>query len=978
MRLHKLHHSKKSNITFLLLSIIFANALGVILPFPLRTLASPDTTIEIDPANNVANPPESFIIEINVADVTDLFAYEAKIGFDKNVLKATDVEEGLFIEDQTTSPMGTYFTYTISDKFVYATCVTLGVVPGVSGSGNLFTVTFTIKDGGESTLHLYDTILLDSTGAEMSHGTSDGNFHTTVPVAAFSFTPDTYGRPIVDEDITFDASASYDPDGGSIVSYVWDFGDGSNGTAVITTHAYNESTTLLTSYNVTLLITDDDGENNTISLDVDVKLHDIAILEIETPDEVHTGGIARIKVTVLNNGSHHDSFNVTTYYNGIPIGTEFVDGLGPGDNETLTFLWNTYINQTTLSPSNEGVGAWTYPLNASISDGLYTYTSTNNTSQEYRGYEFDTIGWACVSKVEVGIETKTDTGGDDQLKMSVYNGKTWSEDYVYNITSESDTFFWADVTGSLSWEPSLMNRTRVRIKYVQVGTNATPIYVDWLPVRISPLQPRDVAPGAYAIWANAYLVDSEIKPHVFRPGEEENTVDNTLFGDPIVVTEVPVHDIAITSMEVCPTDIAVGRTSTAEVEIENKGNTDDTFDVYVYANSTEPITNQTAVMLSAGATTTFSFSWFEATNTTVEGTYNVTVYIPPVVDEVNVTNNVQNMTVLMRLLPEPSFTFSPSELSIGEMIAFDASASYAPGDPGGEITNYIWDFSDGVNATGVTATHAYSMPGTYAVKLMAVDDEGLNHTKTNVVTVRKLFSTIAISASPMTVPLSFNTTISGSISPARASAIVAIEYTRVEETAWGSLANVSTSQNGQYSFDWMPTESGFYQIKASWKGDSITLPAESSLLSVNVAIQDIAILEVEVSKIKATKGELLTINVIALNKGTAIESFNVTIYYNTTLLTRALTAPLATGINETISLTWDTRNRAAGIYTIKALAEPLPGETYTVDNSRTIGVLLQELPEAPFGIFHYTTIGMAIVIAALSVYLVRLKKSRLE
>lgn len=977
MRLRKLHHPKRFSITFLLLSIVLVAALGVILPFPLRASASPGPTIVVDPANNVANPTESFIIETGVADVTDLFSYEARVGFDKNVLEATDVEEGPFIKDQTTSPMGTYFSYTMADDYVYVACVTLGKYPGVSSSGNLFTVTFTVKAAGESTLHLYGTILLDSSVEEISHSTSDGDFHTTAPVAAFSFTPDTYGRPIVGENITFDASASYDPDGGSIVSYLWNFDDGTNGTAVITTHAYNVSTSLLTSYNVTLSITDDDGENNTISLEVDVKLHDIAILEIETPDEVHVHEIARIDVTVLNNGSHHDTFNVTTFYNSMPINTEFVDGLSPGDNETLTFLWNTYINQTTLNPSIEGVGGWTYPLNASTSDDLYTYNSTDNTYQEYRGYEFDTIGWTCVSKVEVGIEIKTDAGGDDQLNMSVYNGKAWSEDYVYNITSTTDTFFWVDVTDSLLWEPSLMNKTRVRIKYIQVGDNATPIYVDWLPVRINPLQPRDIAPGAYAIWANAYLVDF-VKPYVFRPSEEEDTADNTLFGNPIVVTIVPVHDIAITNVEISPTDVAVGRTSTVEVEIENKGNTEDTFDVFVYANSTEPITNQTAVTLSAGATTTFSFNWFEATNTTVEGAYNVTVYIPPVVDEVNITNNLQNMTVLMQLLPAPSFTVSPSEPSIGEVITFDASASYAPGDPGGEITDYIWDFGDGANATGVTATHAYSTPGTYGVKLMVVDDEGLNHTKTNVVTVQKLSSTIAISVSPMTVPLSFNTTISGSISPARASVIVTIEYARVEEAAWMSLANVSTSQNGQYSFDWMPTESGVYQIKAFWKGDSITLPAESSLLSVNVAIQDIAILDIEVSKIKATKGELLTIDVIALNKGTAIESFNVTIYYNNTRLTRALTAPLATGVNETISLTWDTRNIAAGIYTVKAAAEPLPGETYSVDNSRTIGVLIQELPEAPFGIFHYTTIGMTIVIAVMAVYLVKMKKSKPE
>ena len=71
------------------------------------------------------------------------------------------------------------------------------------------------------------------------------------PVASFTENATTV---LTGETIHFDASTSYDQDG-SIVNYFWDFGDGTNSTGIITSHAYTSDGTYL----VTLTVTDDDG-----------------------------------------------------------------------------------------------------------------------------------------------------------------------------------------------------------------------------------------------------------------------------------------------------------------------------------------------------------------------------------------------------------------------------------------------------------------------------------------------------------------------------------------------------------------------------------------------------------------------------------------------------------------------------------------------------------------------------------------------
>jgi PKD repeat protein len=77
------------------------------------------------------------------------------------------------------------------------------------------------------------------------------------PVAVLQFQPESGSVPC---EVCFDASLSYDLDG-QIVSYDWDFGDGSVGSGVNTSHTY----AVWGIFIVTLKVTDNDGLSDTAS-----------------------------------------------------------------------------------------------------------------------------------------------------------------------------------------------------------------------------------------------------------------------------------------------------------------------------------------------------------------------------------------------------------------------------------------------------------------------------------------------------------------------------------------------------------------------------------------------------------------------------------------------------------------------------------------------------------------------------------------
>jgi PKD repeat protein len=172
-------------------------------------------------------------------------------------------------------------------------------------------------------------------------------------------------------EIAFDGSASSDPDG-SIVSYDWDFGDGTSATEVSPVHIYTQNDT----YTVTLTVTDNDGVTDTVSTTATISDTEPVADFTATP----TAGPEPLTVTFtetstsydgitawewdFNNDSTVDSTVQSPAYEYTQDGTYAVtltvyEADGDSDTETkINYITVTNVNQAPVAePSGPYTGA---------------------------------------------------------------------------------------------------------------------------------------------------------------------------------------------------------------------------------------------------------------------------------------------------------------------------------------------------------------------------------------------------------------------------------------------------------------------------------------------------------------------------------------------------------------------------------------------------------------------------------------------
>jgi hypothetical protein len=109
-------------------------------------------------------------------------------------------------------------------------------------------------------------------------------------------------------------------------------------------------------------------------------------------------------------------------------------------------------------------------------------------------------------------------------------------------------------------------------------------------------------------------------------------------------------------------------------------------------------------------------------------------------------------------------------------------------------------------------------------------------------------------------------------------------------------------------------------------------------------VHDVAVTDVTPSKTVVGQGYNIDINVTVANQGDDPETFNVTFYSNTTVIGIQKLNGVLNGTSTVLTFTWNTIGFAYGNYTISAVADTVPDETNTANNSFTDGEIYVSIP----------------------------------
>ena len=227
-----------------------------------------------------------------------------------------------------------------------------------------------------------------------------------------------------------------------------------------------------------------------------------------------------------------------------------------------------------------------------------------------------------------------------------------------------------------------------------------------------------------------------IKANTTAVPYEENLTDNTIFSDPIFITTIEIHDLAIKNLDVKPCywgrtfwpPVILGENVTFAVAIVNNGSVfEQNFIVTLHANNSLIKNWKFSEGISPGAAIWLTFEWDDISKV---GIYDIVASVF-VADDINLTNNYFQTQMQVIAPPLLNITCTPLNPHLNENVTLDASNSIHR-DPQGVILDYAWALYEpgttpGIDSptarlNGINVSYNFTKQGDWTIVLTVKDN----------------------------------------------------------------------------------------------------------------------------------------------------------------------------------------------------------------------------------------------------------------
>jgi len=719
-------------------------------------------------------------------------------------------------------------------------------------------------------------------------------------------------------------------------------------------------------------------------------VHDVAVINVEVnATQVMPGGYVEVNVTVANQGTFFETFDVTAYNDSTPIGSpQTVTNLGLGLTETLSFDWDT-----------TGVAVGLYQVKAVASTVSGETETDDNTFID---------GMVLVGKHDIAVTDVTRiyynaTSGEyvavspSVQYLNVTQGeKVYANVTVANLGTFSETFkvtafYWN------TWEAS-PDRTII------IGTNASvsldagvsqTLNYTWNTIGVKFERPY-ITPQGRTVYPNISYCDvrANLTMVPYEKGSDYDfTADNVRINNWVNVTRsAPKANFDIDKIKPYvgePVEFAARLSQTP------KGTTltwfwwdfgDGVIEKYqVGVNTTLPH----AAKHSYATAGHYRVNLTVFNNAGINDTYSAPA--PPNY----VTAYARNIDVL-KVVPNATIAV------IGEIVPVDVTVKNAGGQTENEIhlalyynntmitkskiiglgngssntTRFMWNttgLSPGIYTVKVIAGNVTLQPLQYEINLT---DNTLTYSGVVTLFEAPIVSFTHGPAKPyVSQPVSFNA--SSTIDPDSVSGT--LPHGNITSYVWdfgdGSTAAFVRGTNLTVTVQHAYAVHGTYIVNLTvTDNDGFS---RSKVQNVTVYIRDLSVYSVEVSVGSVTAGETVTISVTVLNKGELPDSFEVAVKSSRDGgpdedIDSADVTNLAAGGFTTVTFDWDTSGWAAGAHTIKAFVDS-DWDRDVADNSGVDGVVNISAP-TNWLLYGGIIAVVAVVVVAVAVYFLKFRK----